>query len=334
MQHAPASAPDGTDVTYMISPVEQHHGVRHLTITSDQAGQRVDNFLLTFLKNIPRSHIYRLLRTGDVRVNKKRIKPTYRLQPEDILRVPPVYQSTTPLAPVSSKTSDRLTQNILYEDEGLIVLNKPAGIAVHGGSGLQFGVIEALRQRDPRQSLELVHRLDRDTSGCLLIAKKRSVLRELHRALREHEISKTYSFLARGHWPKRLQHIDQPLQKNQLNSGERMVRVTEEGKASLTYFKVEKCYPEASLVSARIVTGRTHQIRVHAAYAEHPIAGDGKYGDKAFNQQMKQAGLRRLFLHARELRLRLPGQSDYQTFTAPLDAELLAVLQYLDDKPS
>ncbi len=310
------------------------HGVRQVDITSEDAGQRVDNFLLNFLKTIPRSRIYRLVRKGEVRVNKKRIKPDYKLQAGDVLRVPPVSQNPEQAIPqVHTKQLDKLAERIIYEDEGLIILNKPSGIAVHGGSGVQYGVIEALRQLYPKHSLELVHRLDRDTSGCLLIAKKKSVLRELHEALREHEISKTYTILVKGHWPKRLQQVNQPLQKNQLRSGERMVRVDEEGKDALTYFQVKKCFHDASMVEARIVTGRTHQIRVHAAYSDHPIAGDEKYGDKTFNQKMKQHGLRRIFLHAHELQLVLPGSnsSKRQTFTAPLDDELIGVLQSLDN---
>jgi 23S rRNA pseudouridine955/2504/2580 synthase len=310
--------------------VNNNLSVQHITISQDKAGQRIDNFLLTFLKGVPRSYVYRIVRGGEVRVNKKRVKPDYRLQAEDILRIPPVRQAIETPTVLPNAAMAKLDHAILYEDANLLVLNKPSGMAVHGGSGVSFGVIEALRQRNPKQIYELAHRLDRDTSGCLLVAKKTSVLRELHRALREHEVSKTYYALVKGHWPKRLQQIDIPLQKNQLQSGERMVRVSEEGKEALTYFQVEKCFAKASLVKARLVTGRTHQIRVHAAYAEHPIAGDDKYGDKDFNKDMRQLGLKRLFLHAYELRLCLPGETKPKIFTAPLDAALEHVLQSLN----
>lgn len=309
--------------------IAEYNTVRKVSISADKAGQRIDNFLFTLLKGVPKSHIYRILRAGEVRVNKKRVKPDYRLQAEDILRIPPVrHAPETPII-LHQSILTRLKQAILYEDDNLLVLNKPSGMAVHGGSGLSFGVIEALRQQDPKQTYELVHRLDRETSGCLLVAKKNSALRELHRALREHEITKTYYALVRGHWPKRLQKIDMSLHKNQLQSGERMVRVSEQGKTALTHFQVEKCYATASLIKARLITGRTHQIRVHTAYAQHPIAGDEKYGDKNFNKDIRWLGLKRLFLHAYELRLCLPGSTTLRTFTAPLDDELKHVLQSL-----
>ena len=311
------------------------NSVQFITIAEDKVGQRIDNFLITFLKGVPRSRIYRLVRSGELRINKKRVDVTYRLQVGDIVRVPPIRMATseTPAKP-STKLVQTLQSAILYDDEDLIILNKPSGIAVHGGSGINLGVIEALRQLYPKKTLELVHRLDRDTSGCLLISKKTSVLRELHTAMRQHEITKTYLLLVKGHWPKRLQRIDAPLQKNQLQSGERMVFVAEEGKTACTYFQVQTCYTDASLVSARLETGRTHQIRVHATHAKHPIAGDEKYGDKNFNKQMRELGLRRLFLHASELKLRLPGQSTYVSFTAPLDENLVYVLESLNPTTS
>tara|TARA_R110002051_G_scaffold65769_2_gene119069 strand:- start:6132 stop:7106 length:975 start_codon:yes stop_codon:yes gene_type:complete len=289
-------------------------------ITEDQAGQRIDNYLLTRLKGAPRTFVYRILRKGEVRVNKGRIKPEYRLQAGDNVRIPPV-RLPEPNEPVlvGQGILQALETNIVYEDKGLIVVNKPAGLAVHGGSGLNFGVIEAMRQLRPDcPQLELVHRLDRDTSGCLMIAKKRSMLRHLHAALRGDGVRKRYLALVRGHWPATTKRVHAPLQKNNLRSGERMVEVNPEGKESLTEFSVVKRFGDfATLVEARPITGRTHQIRVHARHAGHPIAGDLKYGDDDFSQQIREMGGKRLFLHAASLTTELPDGTRLEVAAEP-----------------
>lgn len=289
-------------------------------ISDEQAGQRIDNYLITRLKGAPRTLVYRILRKGEVRVNKGRIKPEYRLQAGDSVRIPPV-RLPEPNEPVlvGQGILQALESNILYEDKGLIVINKPAGLAVHGGSGLHFGVIEAMRQLRPEcDQLELVHRLDRDTSGCLMIAKRRSMLRHLHAALRGDGVTKRYMALVRGHWPATTKRVQAPLQKNNLRSGERMVEVNAEGKESLTEFRVLKRFGElATLVEARPITGRTHQIRVHARHAGHPIAGDPKYGDDGFSQQIKELGGKRLFLHAVSLQVELPDGTPLQVTAEP-----------------
>ena len=294
-------------------------------ITEDQAGQRIDNYLLTRLKGAPRTLIYRILRKGEVRVNKGRIKPEYRLQAGDAVRIPPVRlpEADAP-ALVGQGILNALQAGILYQDKGLIVVNKPAGLAVHGGSGLNFGVIEAMRQLFPAeaQQLELVHRLDRDTSGCLMIARKRSMLRHLHAALRGDgpgkAVDKCYLALVRGRWPSHLKKVHAPLLKNNLRSGERMVEVNPDGKESLTEFRVIQRFGDlATLVEARPITGRTHQIRVHARHAGHPIAGDAKYGDDEFSRLIREKGGKRLFLHAISLDAELPDGERLQVRAEP-----------------
>ncbi|SDS36337.1 ribosomal large subunit pseudouridine synthase C [Halopseudomonas xinjiangensis] len=281
-------------------------------IDEGHAGQRIDNYLITRLKGAPKTLVYRILRKGEVRVNKGRIKPDYRLKAGDLVRIPPV-RLPTPEEPVlvGQGILQALQDNILYEDKGLIVINKPAGLAVHGGSGVNFGVIEAMRQLRPEcDQLELVHRLDRDTSGCLMIAKKRSMLRHLHAALRGDGVTKCYMALVRGRWPATTRRVHAPLQKNNLRSGERMVEVNAEGKESLTEFKVLQRFGDvATLVEARPITGRTHQIRVHARHAGHPIAGDPKYGDDEFSTLVREVGGKRMFLHAFSLSAELPDGS-------------------------
>ncbi|HFD80552.1 MAG TPA: RluA family pseudouridine synthase, partial [Gammaproteobacteria bacterium] len=249
--------------------------VRWVEVSAEQAGQRIDNFLLRVLKGVPKSRIYRLLRKGEVRVNKGRIRPEYRLQAGDTLRIPPVRVAETRGGAPGARPQQALADAILYEDDRLLVLNKPAGMAVHGGSGLSFGVIEALRALRPEAPyLELVHRLDRDTSGCLLIAKRRSELRTLHELLRTGALTKRYLLLAEGDWSRGPFRVEAPLRKNQLRGGERVVRVDSTGKAALTRFRFLEGYAGASLMEAELVTGRTHQIRVHAQHAGHPLAGD------------------------------------------------------------
>jgi 23S rRNA pseudouridine955/2504/2580 synthase len=264
-----------------------HVKVREVVIGDEHAGQRIDNFLLTALKGVPKTHIYKLLRKGEVRVNKGRIKPPHRLQEGDVVRIPPVrVAEPKPDAPVSSKLHQQLQDRIIFEDKDLLVINKPSGLAVHGGSGLNFGLIEALRQMYPlAKRLELVHRLDRDTSGCLIIAKKASILKALHEQLRNDGMEKIYLALAKGTMKGR-QEVDAPLLKNTVQSGERVVRVNPEGKEAQTIFTSQRVFENSTLLEARLITGRTHQIRVHAKHMGHPLAGDDKYGDDDFNKHM------------------------------------------------
>lgn len=319
---------------YLESPPmnENNTGVQFITISADQAGQRIDNFLRTRLKGVPKSMIYRIVRKGEVRVNKKRVKPEYKLEDGDELRIPPVRQSEPEQAPVSVHLDKvaALADAVLYEDDHLLILNKPSGTAVHGGSGLSFGVIEGLRALRPAAHfLELVHRLDRDTSGVLLIAKKRSALRLLHEQLRLKGMQKDYLALVRGEWPSHNKAVSAPLIKNILASGERIVRVGIEGKPSETRFKVEERFTRATLVKASPVTGRTHQIRVHAQFAGHPIAFDDRYGDAEFDRFLKGTGLHRLFLHAAALRFDHPSTGETMRIEAPLDNELRQCLAYM-----
>lgn len=303
--------------------------VRYVSIDDAQAGQRLDNFLFTELKSVPKSRVYRMLRSGEVRVNKRRAKQTYRLLEGDSIRIPPVRVPSgaddKQAMFISDSLADTLKQAILLETEDLLVINKPAGLAVHGGSGINLGLIEALRVLRPEcRRMELVHRLDRDTSGCLMIAKNRKTLVDLHQQLQSKTLSKKYLALVFGRWPKALRRVDAPLRKNELSSGERMVRVSQDGKASSTLFKVLEWFNDHSLVEASPVTGRTHQIRVHAAFKGHAIAGDVKYAPDAANKQARQRGLQRLFLHASELRLTVAGEP--LTVTAELDNCLMSFL--------
>ncbi|EMF0916339.1 MULTISPECIES: 23S rRNA pseudouridine(955/2504/2580) synthase RluC [Providencia] len=306
--------------------------VQFIDISDDEAGQRIDNFLLAKLKGVPKSMIYRIIRKGEVRVNKGRIKPEYKLIAGDQVRVPPVRVAEREEAPVSAKLDkvSALADCILYEDDAILVINKPSGTAVHGGSGLSFGVIEGLRALRPEaRFLELVHRLDRDTSGILLVAKKRSALRALHEQLRLKQMQKDYLALVRGHWQSHTKVIQAPLLKNILQSGERVVRVSPEGKPSETRFKVEERFDNATLVKASPVTGRTHQIRVHTLHAGHPIAFDNRYGDKQFDSQLADTGLKRLFLHASALKFIHPKTGEEMRLQAPLDKELNQCLKVL-----
>ena len=303
-------------------------GVRFVTVDEDQAGQRLDNFLRVILKGVPKTRIYRVIRKGEVRVNKGRAKAETKLQGGDVVRIPPVRvsEARAPVVP-GMDVARQIEAAILYEDDSLLVLNKPSGLAVHGGSGVSLGVIEALRQLRPDcRFLELVHRIDRDTSGCLLITKKRSLLRHLHAQIREHHMLKVYHTLVDGRWPARKAAVDAPLLKNVLKSGERMVNVHPEGKRSRTRFKVLQRYGETTLVEASLETGRTHQIRVHTLHAGHPILGDDKYGYQQTRELAAKIKLGRLFLHAARVGINLPDGS-YREFEAPLPAELEAVLK-------
>lgn len=309
--------------------------VQFIEVDAEYAGQRIDNFLLARLKGVPKSAVYKVLRKGEVRVNKGRVKPEYKLLAGDVVRVPPMVVAGEN-EPVSVKLTQvkTLESHILYEDNELIVLNKPSGMAVHGGSGLQFGAIEALRALRPQAKfLELVHRLDRDTSGCLLIAKKRSILTALHEQLRDKVVEKKYWALVAGQWDGKIKKVTEPLKKNTLQSGERIVRVDEQdGKPSETRFKVLQRYVEGTLLEAFPVTGRTHQIRVHTACKGHPIACDDKYGDNIFTSEMNALGLGRLFLHAKLISFNHPVRSERMTFEAPLDQPLAQILTKLNKK--
>ena len=303
--------------------------VRHIIIDEHTLGQRIDNFLLRELKGVPKSRLYRALRQGEVRVNKKRVRAEYRLKDEDIVRIPPIRVAEKTEVFVGSRLLALLEKAIIFESNDVIVVNKPSGLAVHGGSGLNYGLIEAMRKLRPDcRRLELAHRLDRDTSGCTIITKKSSVLKWIHQQLREKTMNKVYFALVKGRWPKRKTHINQPLDKNILASGERMVRVSPEGKISKTAFDIAELFTGATLLEVRPITGRTHQIRVHAQYAGFPLMGDDKYGikdDKPWEQSM---GLQRLFLHAREVSFTLPDGKRI-IVNAPLPDDLEAMLQNL-----
>ena len=300
--------------------------VSFVTIGEDHLGQRIDNFLITHLKGVPKSAVYKILRKGEVRVNKKRIKPVYKLQLNDVVRIPPIkVAEKEEFVPKKLDKVKQLEDAILFEDKYLMVINKPSGMAVHGGSGLSYGLIEALRVLRPEErSLELVHRLDRDTSGCLLISKRRSVLTDLHKQLREKTMEKNYWALVDGQWDSKTKNVTEGLRKNTLKSGERVVRVDNtEGKPSHTRFRVLERYAECSLVQASPVTGRTHQIRVHTQCKGHPIACDDKYGVEEFDQYVnKLTGLNRLFLHAHDLRFMHPKNETTMHVEAPLDNAL------------
>lgn len=304
---------------------------RRVCVSGEEAGQRLDNFLFRQLKGVPKGHVYRLLRTGQVRVNSRRAAPEQRLEDGDEIRLPPVRQAdTVPPARPGSRQLARLAEAILFEDEVLLVLNKPVGMAVHGGSGISVGVIEALRTLRPElKSLELVHRLDRDTSGCLMVAKKRSALRSLHAALREGRVRKRYLALLARRWQGGAERVRLALEKNVLQSGERRVWVSPGGKESESLFTPVQRYASATLADVDIYTGRTHQIRVHAAHLHHPVAGDDKYGDREANRQLRAYGLRRMFLHASRLEFPHPLTAESVSVTAPLDSELQGVLDKL-----
>ncbi len=307
--------------------------VRIVSVDEERSGQRIDNFLISQFRGVPRSCVYRILRKGEVRVNKKRVHPDYKLQTGDLVRIPPVKVEDKPvIAPSANLTLvTDLCSRIVYETPEMLIINKPAGIAVHGGSGIDYGVIEALRSGRPElRFLELVHRLDRDTSGCLMIAKKRSALRNLHEQLRLKTVQKNYWALVRGKWSAKVKAIDQPLLKNILKSGERMVSVSREGKPSRTLYSILREYDCCTLVEASPQTGRTHQIRVHSTFASHPIALDEKYGDREFDAVMRSRGLNRMFLHARRITFVDPSSGKVVSVEAELDDNLASVLDALE----
>ncbi len=309
------------------------NAVRLARVSPDQAGQRIDNYLLRELKGVPKSHIYRLLRRGEVRVNKGRSKPEYRLVEGDLVRIPPVRTAVRDATSPREGLLQRIESAIIHEDERVLILNKPSGMAVHGGSGIQHGVIEALRAARPKAPfLELVHRLDRETSGCLVIAKKRSALRNLHELLRTGQVEKQYLALVKAPWRKGKQTVTAALRKNQLKGGERIVEVDAAGKPARTLFTPRNHYPAATLLEVDLDTGRTHQIRVHAQHLGFPLAGDEKYGDATFNRMLRAYGLRRLFLHAHRLRFQESVDHPVIEVLAPLDPALQQVLDSLQQE--
>ncbi|MCR3756488.1 MAG: 23S rRNA pseudouridine(955/2504/2580) synthase [Candidatus Westeberhardia cardiocondylae] len=300
-----------------------------ITITKNNALQRIDNFLFQYFKTVPKNMIYRIIRKGKVRINKKRVKHNYKLQKNDIVRIPPVK-----IEKIRKNFFKKISFHkfILYENKELIVINKPTGMAVHGGSGLKYGIIEMLKFYYKKTNfLKLVHRLDRDTSGILLIAKKNSILRKLHDLMQKKEINKKYLALVKGKWSSKIKNITIPLFKKRLENGKRIVQINQKyGKYSKTLFKVKENFSSfATLVKAKLITGRTHQIRVHAKYAGHPIAYDALYGDKEFNLKLKNFGIDRLFLHAYSLSFQYPNTNEIFSITAPLDKHLSQCLKKL-----
>ncbi len=293
-----------------------HHTVRFVEVDESSEGQRIDNFLLKTFASVPKSHVYRLLRKGEVRVNKGRKKPTYKLQLHDVVRLPPINLPDAKNVVVPTSVIERVAKDIVFEDDQLIVINKKPGLAVHAGSGLLYGLIDAIRQSREENGLELVHRLDRATSGCLLVAKSRKSLLKLQNAFRENRVSKQYLALTSGTWKDNQQICRLPLIKNTIRGGERMVMVSDGGKHALSHFTLIKQFTDCALVSVRIETGRTHQIRVHAASLGHPVVGDEKYGDAKLNARLRKRGLKRMYLHAENLNL--TDEHDY-TFNAPPD---------------
>jgi 23S rRNA pseudouridine955/2504/2580 synthase len=313
-------------------------GVQYVEAGEGDAGQRLDNFLVRVLKGVPRTHVYRLLRKGEVRVNSKRAQPDQRLAVGDRVRLPPVRRSEPAPAgarPPSPALQTLLTEAIVYEDADLLVLNKPAGVAVHGGSGLSHGVIEVLRAARPgAQELDLVHRLDRDTSGCLIVAKRRAALRDLHAQLREGRAEKRYLALVCGKWDLGQKRIDAPLATGERRGGERHVAVRGHGQVAVSTFRPVQFFGTvATLMEVQIGTGKTHQIRVHAAHAGHPVAGDDKYGDRERNEVLRSYGLNRMFLHAASIGVDRPGTHEPLSVSAPLGADLHAVLEALLKAP-
>ena len=299
-------------------------------------GQRLDNFLLRELKGVPRSRVYRLLRRGEVRVNGGRAKPEYRLSADDLVRLPPLREAAAgegAPARVPDSLQAVVRDALIHEDERILAFNKPAGLAVHGGSGLSFGLIEALRALRPDEPLELAHRLDRDTSGCLIVARTRTALREVHALLREGQVEKHYTALLAGRWQLGRKKIDAPVLTNARQGGERVVRVHAEGKLAISIFDAREHYRDlASLMDVEIHTGRTHQIRVHAAFAGHPVAGDEKYGQREFNSRMREFGLRRMFLHSTAIAFRWPGSKQRVAIKVGLPEDLARVLAGLPRK--
>ena len=301
--------------------------VRFEVVDATAAGQRIDNFLLRHLKGVPRSHLYKLMRKGRVRINGKRTKPAYKLQMQDQVRIPPVRVSKSSAPAIPEYLLESMSHRIVHEDEQIVVIDKPAGLAAHRGSGIEVGVIDVLKAMRPdARDWSLVHRIDRDTSGCLIIAKHRQALLRVQNLFRSGVVDKHYQALTLGNWASEMQTINAPLLKNVLQSGERMVVVDSSGKNAISHFHLVESFPAATLMRVAIETGRTHQIRVHARHAGHPIAGDQRYGDKSFNWAMRKLGLKRMFLHASRLELPLPERVSVE---CPLPGELASFLATL-----
>ena len=301
-----------------------------LEVGEESTDQRIDNFLIRRLKGVPKSHIYRILRSGEVRVNSGRIKQDYKLKLGDRVRVPPVRVATPAVHSASRPAPRPLNLPIVFEDDALIVIDKPSGVAVHGGSGVSYGVIESMRAERPKAKfLELAHRLDRDTSGLLMLGKKRSALVELHRMLRDGEVRKDYVAVVKGRWKGGARNVDVPLHKYVTAEGERRVSAREDGARAVTRFKPLSIGTVASELEARLMTGRTHQIRVHAAHIGHPILGDDKYGDFELNRALGKKGVKRLFLHARKLSLAHPLTGEALAFESPLPPDMQ---RYVSDR--
>jgi 23S rRNA pseudouridine955/2504/2580 synthase len=309
--------------------------VRHLEVEEGEAGQRLDKYLVRRLGDVPRTRIFRIIRRGEVRVNGRRVGPEARLSLNDRVRVPPLWEQAEGAAPVQRGPPTGMVETvgraIVQETDRLLVLDKPAGIAVHGGSGINFGVIEALRALKPGEPLELVHRLDRDTSGCLLVARDAATLRTVHALLREGQCDKRYLVLVAGKWNLGQKRIDVPLRTDTRVNGERTVRADASGKPSLSEFRPVQFFGKlATLMEVGLHTGRTHQIRVHASYAGHAVAGDEKYGDAEFNARMRELGLTRMFLHAHSMSFEWPQGGTFSA-SAPLPPELATVLDKLGE---
>jgi 23S rRNA pseudouridine955/2504/2580 synthase len=312
-----------------------NNSVTHRVIGEEEQGQRLDNFLIRHCKGVPKSHLYRILRSGEVRVNSGRVDATYRLCEGDKLRIPPIRIAERPQNEVDEAAKQRVDLPILYEDDAMLVIDKPEGIAVHGGSGVSFGVIEALRRQRPQAKfLELAHRLDRETSGVLLVGKKRLALAALHDMFREHGAGadKRYLVLVKGRWMNNTQHVKLPLHKYLTDSGERRVSVNPEGKASHTVFRLLARWPEMSLLEAQLKTGRTHQIRVHLSHLGFPILGDEKYGDFVLNKNLKRDGLKRMALHAWRMSFRHPLTAAELTCIAPAPDGIKNYIAAVDGK--
>jgi 23S rRNA pseudouridine955/2504/2580 synthase len=306
---------------------------KQIVISNDNEGQRIDNFLIRYFGKIPKSRVYQMLRKGEVRVNKGRIKQTYKLKAEDIVRIPPIYLDEEKSNDVPKYLRQKVLESIIFEDEGLIVINKPAGMVVHSGSGQEHGVIEAFRAIGEKyEKLELVHRLDKDTSGCLILAKKIPVLRQLHDIITKGQIDKTYLALLAGQLNKEKITINSELSKNPAN--ERIVTVKQGGKDATTILHREVVYENASLVKVDLITGRTHQIRVHSASIGHPVLGDSKYGDRNINREFRKKGLKRMFLHAKTLSFISPVTNKKFRVDAPVDNDLLTFLEKLESTAS
>jgi 23S rRNA pseudouridine955/2504/2580 synthase len=309
--------------------------VSRVAVGEDADGQRIDNFLLRILKGVPKSHVYRILRSGEVRVNGGRAQPDRRLVAGDELRVPPIRLAEAARRSGAVPAREATVPPILFEDDALIAIDKPSGLAVHGGSGIAFGAIERLRAARPAaRFLELVHRLDRDTSGVLLVAKKRAALVNLHAQLRDGRVDKRYDVLVRGKWRDAVRKVDLPLETFVTGEGERRVRVEREGRSARTIFRRVRTWPNAdppvALLEAELETGRTHQIRVHLTHLGYPLAGDDKYGDFAWNKVLAKQGLKRMFLHARRLRFAHPLDGHEVVVESPLPADLAGFLARLD----